>query len=155
MKTALCLLVFAASVPATPFLVTPVAATPADGAGLYLREVVEEGAEGAFEMTDDDGEKVFVSPNAVIVPEDVEAASVVEDDRVLISFVFGSSGREKLAKATRALIGKKLAVIIDGRFVSAPVVQDPFSSSVVISGDFTREWAESVVERIEARGDPR
>jgi hypothetical protein len=46
------------------------------------------------------------------------------------------------------MIGEKLAVVIDGKLISAPVVRDSFSSGASVTGDFTREWAESVVKRV-------
>jgi len=120
----------------------------ADTPGLYLRAVVDEGAKGAVLMADEDGRAVYVSPVAIITPDDVKSAKLKGEEDVSISFKFNPSGQAKLGKATRSMIGKKLAIIVDGKLLSTPVVQSEFSTGADITGNFTREWAGSVVERV-------
>lgn len=123
-------------------------ATADDSFGLYLRAVVDKDAGGAVQMKNEDGQEVYVSTKAIITPDDVKSAKVVDGDDAVISFVFTESGQKKLGEATRTLIGKKLAIIIDGKLLSTPVVQSEFSTGANITGNFTREWAEGVVERV-------
>jgi len=99
-------------------------------------------------MADEDGRTVYVSQVAIITPDDVESATIKGGEDFLISFKFNPSGQVKLGKATRSMISKKLAIIVDGKLLSAPVVQSEFSTGADISGNFTREWADSVVERV-------
>ncbi len=126
----------------------------AETQGLYLRAVVDEGTEGAIQMDDDDGQTVYLSSAAIITPDDVESAELKSDDPVSISFTFKSSGQTKLGKATRSMIGKKLAIIVDGKLLSTPVVQAEFSTGADVTGNFTLEAAESVVKRVKARKNP-
>ncbi len=123
----------------------------AENTGLFLRAVVEKGSAKSQALTDEDGREVFVSSTAIITPGDVESATIEGEDNVLIRFHFKSSAHSKLKKATSSMIGKSLAVIIDGELISAPVVRDTFSSGVSVTGDFSREWAEGVVERANAK----
>jgi preprotein translocase subunit SecD len=122
----------------------------ADTPGLYLRAVVDEGAKGAILMADEDGQAVYVSPVAMITPDDAESAKLKGDEDVSISFKFTLSGQTKLGEATRSMIGKKLAIIVDGKLLSTPVVRSKFSKGADITGDFSREWADSVVESVKA-----
>lgn len=101
-------------------------------------------------MKDEDGKAVHVSNVAIITPEDVKSATFKGKGEVSISFKFNPSGQTKLGDATRSMIGKKLAIIVDGKLLSTPVVQSEFSSGTDVTGNFTREWAESVVERVKA-----
>ena len=141
MKTAICfLLTFGA--------ILQIAA--ADTSGLYLRAVVDKGAKGAVLMADEDGQAVYVSPVAIITPDEVESAKLKGEEAVSISFKFNLTGQTKLGEATRSMIGKKLAIIVDGKLLSTPVVRSEFSKGADITGNFTREWADSVVERVKA-----
>lgn len=130
-------------------LVLPLAAE--DPTGLYLRAVVEEGTDGATEMKTEEGLSCFIAPDAILTPDDVASATVVERDGISILFEFTPTGQEKLGKATLDLVGKQLAIIIDGKLISTPMVQEPFSKSAIVTGDFTREWAESVVQGVPDR----
>lgn len=142
MKYILCLFLSAT------LLIEAVSATES---GLFMRAVVDESSEGARELPDKDGNSLFVSPEAIITPDDVETAEVNVSEGVSIRFVFKASAQIRLGEATKTMIGDKLAVIIDGELISAPVVRDPFSESVIITGNFTREWADAVVVRVAAR----
>jgi len=141
MKTIICIMMFAVFIPAI---------SNAEDTGLFLRAVVKEGSAKSLTLTDEDGRKVLVSSTAITTPDDVESATTDGEDKVFIRFQFKSSAHSKLKKATKSMIGKNLAVIIDGKLISAPVVRDSFSSGVSVTGDFSREWAERVVERANA-----
>ena len=52
---------------------------------------------------------------------------------------FDSRGAKRIAELTRATIGRDLAIVIDGRIVSAPAVASQISSVAMISGNFTDE----------------
>lgn len=117
--------------------------------GLFIRIVHEEASDETIAMTDDRGDTLFVSTAAILVPGDVESASVVSSEGgPMIVFDFRPSAHGKMAEATRSAIGKRLAIVIDGELISAPVVQEPFHEGCNISGNFTQAWAEEVVSRI-------
>jgi len=139
MKTAIYLLV-------TFAMILQLAA--ADSPGLYLRAVVDEGMKGAVKMVGEDGEAVFVSPDAMITPDDIESAMIEEGEDIAVTFYFKPAGQDKLGKATRSMKGKQLAIIVDGELLSAPVVHGEFSASAKVTGNFTRAWAEAVVDRV-------
>ena len=56
-----------------------------------------------------------------------------------------SAGAQKLHAATERNIGKRMAILIDGEVVSAPVVREPIAESAVINGNITKAKAERIV----------
>ncbi len=60
--------------------------------------------------------------------------------RPIISFTFNSAGGRAFCNATRANIGKRLAIQLDGEIISAPVVQGAIcGGSGIITGSFTTQ----------------
>lgn len=143
MKATLCILV-------SLFLVA-VSVGTADEGGFVMSKVVTADFPGAVEMTEEgsgSGETIYVDPSALLTIVDVKSASVVSQEGASILMNFTKAGEAKLEKATEALLEKKIALIIDGKLVSAPVVRGVFKGPVHISGQFNLEWAKAVVELI-------
>jgi protein-export membrane protein SecD len=61
-----------------------------------------------------------------------------------IDFELTSEGSDQFYDYTRAHIGEPLAIILDGRVLSAPRINAAIRDTGVISGDFLREEAESL-----------
>jgi protein-export membrane protein SecD len=62
---------------------------------------------------------------------------------------WNSEGKALFAKITRENIGKPLAIFLDGRIVSMPVIrQEIISGSAEISGKFTREEARQLTDNL-------
>src|SRR5260221_8288245 len=60
--------------------------------------------------------------------------------RPIISFMFNSAGGRAFCAATRANIGKRLAIQLDNEIISAPVVQSAIcGGSGIITGTFTTQ----------------
>ena len=65
-----------------------------------------------------------------------------QTNETVVSFTLDRVGAKRFGKATRAGIGKQLAIVIDGKIVSAPVIRDAIiSGSGQISGNFTFQSA--------------
>lgn len=62
----------------------------------------------------------------------------------LINFELTNTGSQQFYDYTRANIGRQLAIVLDGRVLSAPEINDAIRDSGVIQGAFTREEAESL-----------
>ena len=75
--------------------------------------------------------------------ESIEDASVSYDEfnRPYVSFSLDNSGSSIFSKITKENIGNKIAIILDGKVKSAPVVQSQIFGSGSISGTFTFEEA--------------
>ena len=65
-----------------------------------------------------------------------------QTNETVVSFTLDRVGAKRFGKATRAGIGKNLAIVLDGKIVSAPVIRDAIiSGSGQISGNFTFQSA--------------
>ena len=65
-----------------------------------------------------------------------------------ISVEFTPAGTQKMRQATAEHVGRPVAILIDGEVVAAPRLRSPISTSAVISGDFGRAEAETIVDGI-------
>jgi preprotein translocase subunit SecD len=77
----------------------------------------------------------------IVGGEDLDDAKATFDqttNRPIISFTFNSAGGRSFCTATRQNIGKRLAIMLDGEIISAPVVQSAIcGGSGIITGQFT------------------
>ena len=85
-----------------------------------------------------------VFKRVVVGGEDLDdAKSTFEQQqggRPIISFTFNSAGGRSFCAATRANVGKRLAIQLDSEIISAPVVQSPIcGGSGIITGSFTTQ----------------
>ena len=117
-------------------------------ANLTFRFVVqnEEPSFGSEKLTTEDGlEELIVSKRIIISGENLVDAKPRMDNQsnqTVVSFTLDRVGAKRFGKATRSGIGKRLAIILDGKIISAPVVRDAISSgSGQISGNFTFQSA--------------
>jgi preprotein translocase subunit SecD len=88
-------------------------------------------------LKNDDAEEVlFVKKKAVLGDADVEQAWTAYSHGVQIHVKLNEAGGRKLRETTaRMRHGQdRLAIIVDGRLVSAPIIQATLGSSFVISG---------------------
>jgi preprotein translocase subunit SecD len=63
--------------------------------------------------------------------------SLDENNRPAVSFSLKSDGARKFGKATGDNIGRRLAIVLDGRVQSAPVIEGRITDEGRISGTFT------------------
>ncbi len=72
----------------------------------------------------------------IIIKMDTQA------NQTIVSFTLDRVGAKRFGKATSTGIGKQLAIVLDGKIISAPVVRDTIASgSGQISGGFTFQTA--------------
>lgn len=68
---------------------------------------------------------------------------------------FNSQGADIFARMTAANVGKPLAIFLDGQLIEEPVVKEAITGgSAVISGNFTIQSAQQLVERFNAGALP-
>jgi protein-export membrane protein SecD len=73
---------------------------------------------------------------------DAQARMNNETNETVVSFTLDRVGAKRFGKATSAGIGKQLAIVLDGKIISAPVIRDTIASgSGQISGGFTFQSA--------------
>lgn len=118
---------------------------------LELRRAEAKPAEGLTEATVAGTKvKVYLHKEADLTGEDVDKARASVDDqgRPAIEVIFTKEGARKMARLSERHAGKPLAILIDGKVVSAPVVRSKFSARALITGMFSEEEAEKLAKTI-------
>ena len=117
-------------------------------ANLNFRFVSKSSEEtfGNEELEFEDGsELAFVSKRIIISGEHLVDAKPTMDNQTnetVVSFTLDRVGAKRFGKATSTGVGKQLAIILDGKIISAPVIRDTIASgSGQISGGFTFQSA--------------
>tara|TARA_B100001123_G_scaffold267176_1_gene297443 strand:- start:964 stop:2517 length:1554 start_codon:yes stop_codon:yes gene_type:complete len=65
-----------------------------------------------------------------------------QTNQTVVSFTFDRPGSKKFGRATANNVGKRLAIILDNKIISAPVIKEPIlGGNGQISGDFTFQTA--------------
>ena len=100
----------------------------------------------------DSAQKVYLHDGAVVTGQDVTAATVEANGALFsVAIRFTAQGAEKMAAATRSHLGRPLAIVLDGKVISAPTVRATISDAAVITGRHTREEAERISAAILTR----
>jgi preprotein translocase subunit SecD len=73
----------------------------------------------------------------------------------IVSFKFNTSGSRKFAQATTEHVKEPFAIVLDGKVISAPVIQEPITGgSGQISGNFTVQQANDLAILLRAGALP-
>ena len=68
----------------------------------------------------------------------IDAQPTFQDAQPVVSFRFDTVGGKRFGDATTKGVGKRLAIVLDGRVISAPVIREPIlGGNGIISGSFT------------------
>lgn len=108
-------------------------------------------ASSSFKYIDEVGDTLYLDPVAICTPVDFKTAEMAFGyaGRPVVQVELNDAGREKFTGATRTNVGKKLAIIGNGRLLSAPVVQSEIAGGMFeVSGSFSVEEAKGLAERI-------
>ena len=94
---------------------------------------------------EDSTEEAIVSKRIILSGEnllDAQPRMNNETNETVVSFTLDRVGAKRFGKATSTNIGKQLAIILDGKIISAPTIRDTIASgSGQISGGFTFQSA--------------
>jgi hypothetical protein len=91
-------------------------------------------------------ERIYVHRQAVLTNADIASAEAAQDASGAFGIVvrFTRDGATKLLQTTGRNVGRRLAILLDGQVVIAPVVRSPIGESAVISGNFTKAEADRI-----------
>ncbi|MDD5166337.1 MAG: protein translocase subunit SecD, partial [Candidatus Omnitrophica bacterium] len=108
---------------------------------------IPEGLELA--RSQEDNEPLLLEKKAVLTGEALTNASVSfsqnEFNEPLVSLKFNPEGAKKFAQITTDNVGKRLAIVLDGKVQSAPNIKEPIpSGEAVITGRFSIEQAQDL-----------
>ena len=94
---------------------------------------------------ENDQEEAVVSKRIILSGDnllDAQPRMDSQTNETVVSFTLDRVGAKRFGKATSTGIGKQLAIVLDGKIISAPVIRDTIASgSGQISGGFTFQSA--------------
>jgi protein-export membrane protein SecD len=100
---------------------------------------------------------VLVRRRVLVSGEDLSAASLGYDqsNRPAINFRFNGNGARRFGDATARNVGKRFAIVLDGKVISAPRINGPIPGGQgIIEGDFTTESATELANLLEGGALP-
>jgi tRNA A-37 threonylcarbamoyl transferase component Bud32 len=94
-----------------------------------------------------------VEKSAFLTGADVERATrlVGEAEQTALAVCFTEAGGRKLAAVSAESIGRRLAIVWNGRVVAAPVIQSPLGRDMTVTGNFTEAEAQQLLEVLNHR----
>ena len=111
-------------------------------AQLNFRLVTDEDNDfGSEKMTSENGEEVVVNKKIIMSGENLVDAQPRVDNQSntpMVSFTLDRYGAQKFGKVTTNNVGKRLAIVLDNKIISAPVIREAITGgSGTISGNFS------------------
>jgi hypothetical protein len=116
-----------------------------------VRLVESNPAPGLMAANIEGGGTVYLHDEVVVANSDIAQAKVVPRpgrSDFMVSVKFTPAGARKMRAATERNIGRRMAILIDGVVVAAPVVNSVISESAVVEGHLTKHEAERIVAGI-------
>jgi protein-export membrane protein SecD len=114
-------------------------------AKLNFRMVSENSEFGVDKLISEIGEPLKISKRIVMSGEnliDAQPSIQNQQNEPTVSFTLDRIGSQKFGRATTDNVGKRLAIVLDGKIISAPNINEPITSGKgVISGNFTFQEA--------------
>ncbi|MDC6465680.1 protein translocase subunit SecD, partial [Pelagibacteraceae bacterium] len=116
-------------------------------ANLTFRLVSENEAAFGSELLsfENSEEQLYISKRIILNGDNLIDARPALDNQTnqsVVNFTFDRVGSKKFGKATTKNVGRKIAIILDNKIISAPVIREPILGGTgQISGDFTFQSA--------------
>jgi preprotein translocase subunit SecD len=124
-------------------------------ASLEFRRAEMEPGEGLTEASVPGWQDpIYLHATADVTAADVAVARVVlenPDPNPWVELIFTADASRKMATVTEEHRGKRFAILLNGRVVSAPAVLARVSGRVQITGAFTRADADRLVSSINTK----
>jgi preprotein translocase subunit SecD len=82
------------------------------------------------------GESLWISPSVSLRAADIARSEVqtLPDGRTNVNVVLTDDGAKKMDVLSRAQANQRIALMLDGKVVWAPVVRDPIGQQALVSG---------------------
>ncbi|GHT97467.1 hypothetical protein FACS1894126_1560 [Alphaproteobacteria bacterium] len=110
-----------------------------------------------YMKSDDSAKYIAVKKQAIIGGETLKTAGIGQDEygNATVNFEFDRNGGKKFGEVTAANIGKRFAIVLDDKIISAPVIRDAITGGHgQISGSFTVESANELALLLRAGALP-
>jgi preprotein translocase subunit SecD len=154
----------------TAFLEFRLCAFPASGGGAGSREEILQHYGGALpadveilpqEIRDPQGKTIATSfygleKRRVITGRDLKSANPSRGQfgQPVVQFLLTAEGAQLFGKATGDNVGRGLAIILDGKVVSAPRINSRITDSGIIEGSFTDQEVQDLVTTLRSGALP-
>jgi preprotein translocase subunit SecD len=119
-----------------------------------FRRAESKPAAGLIEATvEGSKQKVYLHQTAAATEQDIAEARVAEDSQQhpAVEIRFTEEGGKKIAKLTEQQKDKPIAILVNGKVISAPIVRSTISKRAMITGNFTKEEVEKLVKGINGK----
>ncbi len=114
-------------------------------AQLNFRLVSDNKEFGVEKLISEIGEELDVSKRVIMSGEnliDAQPNFNNQSNQPTVSFTLDRLGAQKFGRATTDNVGRRLAIILDGKIISAPTINEPITSgNGMISGNFSFQEA--------------
>lgn len=137
---------------------------PNNAAGLSTEDLKILGGEESrlAVYTEKQGEKIiresyYVLKGTVLTGKDLKYSgpAVDEGGQLAISIEFSPKGTKLFADITKKNVGKPLAILLDGKIISAPSIRSPiYGGKGIISGRFTAIEQQDLIVKLNAGSFP-
>jgi preprotein translocase subunit SecD len=122
---------------------------------LEIHQAETKPAPGLTEVTvEGTKQKVYLHREAALTKSDVAGASAQADNaqNPAVAIRLTKDGSKKIAQLTERHLNKPLAIILNGKVVSAPIVRDKITGEkMILSGKFTKEEAEQIARTLRSK----
>ena len=121
---------------------------------IEFRRAETKNADGLTEaVVPGSADKIYLHKKADATNEDIAEARVGIDNAFnpAVDILFTKEGAKKMEALSEKHLDKPLAIMVDGKVVSAPVVRGKVSDKAQITGKFTKEEVENLVKAINAK----
>ena len=113
---------------------------------------------GDEQLVGPDGETMWVRPEAIITSDmfaDARSGENKQTQSPDVEFRLTDEGRERFASATRQYLGRRFAIVVDGKVIEAPIIMGSITGGIgEITGNFTPDSAQALVQSISShKGD--
>jgi len=111
--------------------------------------------EGYDLMNDEKGESLYIEKTVLLSCDDVASAQVTSPRNGIwnVDMQFSEDGARKFAVVTKDCIGRRLAIILEGKILLAPTIFSEITDGkAAITGSFTKDRAEEIAEKTNATG---
>lgn len=143
-------------IPMKPFILLLLLCLTAQSEILRLSLVVPEAGEGITKFEISHGEvkeTIFVKDQPIVTTADVAEAHQNPARKDSVSVTLTNEGGKKMFKASKEMRHgvDRIAIIVDGKLISAPIVNDTLSKNFEISGLTNPDEAKKLATRMSGK----
>ena len=128
----------------------------ATGSRMEIRLAETTPTAGLQEARTSSGERIYLHPMPIATWADVSVVKIVDagNSQVGLAMTFERAAASRLASATAAHVGKPMAILLDGRVVSALTLKGPIGGSAMLTGITAAVAQQLVIANADCHANP-